>query len=578
MDKITGKAIYEGIVIEKPYLRKEKYVEIEEYNIELHMLEGELQRLERAVKGAKEELKYIKSSLKGKVDASDLKILNVHLMILDDPVMISEMGKRLRKDLKNIEKIVLDVVEHYVGMFKEMKNPVYKQRAIDIRDVGDKILSQLMVSSCKSEKLHNKILITKDILPSELFQFHNDGIKLKGIITEYSGATSHVAILAKTFGIPTLMGVKDASKLEWKDSKIILDSRMESAQVIIEPTEKEIEHYQKEREILLKTQAENQRLKGMPALTKDKIEVVLNTNIGGRNELLSLEDTMADGIGLLRTEFLYMENKFFPTEEEQMNFYSKVYEKVENLKGEKELIIRTLDIGADKQLPYCEMPTEENPFLGIRGIRYTLVHKNIFKVQLRAILRVAKDKKIKMMFPMISTLDEVKEVNSLIEEVMKELEAEGLEYEKNIEKGIMLEVPSTVFLIEKFAKYVDFFSMGTNDLVQYIMAADRLSDEVAYLNDYFEPSVLRAIDHIAREVEKTGKKLSICGEMAGDPKAVLALMSLGVTRFSMLSNFIPRIKRLVMDSSIEELKRDLRPLILDQESGEDVKKKIKKYL
>jgi len=577
MEKIMGKAIFEGVVIGTPYLRSKKKLNIPHYEIEPHMFAEELNRFEKAIKAAKQELKFLKSSLKGKVNSNDLKILNVHLMILDDPVLISEIGKRLKVELVNIEKIVVDVVEFYVDMFKDMKDPVYRQRAIDVQDVGEKIISQLSVEECELNELDGKILITKEILPTELFKMHRNKINLLGIVTEYSGTTSHVAILAKTFGIPTIMGAKNVSRMEWNDD-IILDSRRGKACVIKSPTEEQIEYYKEERKKLEIIKEENQKLKGLEAVTTDGVEIILNANIGGVTDLVALNDTMADGVGLLRTEFLYMESSFFPTEERQIELYERTYQKVEKLDGERELIIRTLDIGADKQLPYYEMPIEENPFLGFRGIRFTLAHENIFRTQLRAILRVAKGRAIKVMFPMISNLDEIIHIKKILTSVKEELKEEGLEYTPYIETGIMVEVPSTVFLIDKFSEHVDFFSLGTNDLTQYIMAADRLSADVAYLNESLEPAVLRAIYHISKEANKNNKKISVCGEMAGDPLSVIALMSLGIKRFSMLSSSIPMVKRAILKLNYTELRNELRDKILECNNSNEVKEVLKKYI
>ena len=577
MEKIMGKAIFEGIVIGEPYLRSKKQLGIEEYKIEPHMLEDEMNRFEKAIKEAKQELKFLKSSLKGKVKSNDLKILNVHLMILDDPVLISEIGKRLKNELVNIEKIVADVVEFYVDMFKEMKDPVYRQRAVDIQDVGEKIINQLMVENCELHELDNKILISKEILPSELFKMHHEKIHLLGIVTEYSGATSHVAILAKTFGIPTLMGAKNVSRMDW-DGRIILDTRKDEPCVIKGPSDEQIVYFKKERSKLEAIKKENKKLKGLPALTTDGVEIILNANIGGVTDLLSLNNTMADGVGLLRTEFLYMESNFFPTEEQQIELYERAYKKVEKLEGERELIIRTLDIGADKQLPYYEMPIEENPFLGFRGIRFTLAHENIFRTQLRAILRVAKGRSIKVMFPMISNLDEIIQVKKILASVKEELKSEGVEYTPYIETGIMVEVPSVAFLIDKFSEYVDFFSLGTNDLTQYVMAADRLSADVAYLNDYFEPAVLRTINYIAEESIKYNKKISVCGEMANDPMAIVALMSFGIGRFSMLSTYIPMVKRTILRLNKGELQKELKPKLLNCNNAKEVKEILKEYI
>jgi phosphotransferase system enzyme I (PtsI) len=577
MEKIMGKAVFEGIVIGEPYLRSKKQLGIEEYKIEPHMLEDEMNRFEVAIRDAKQELKFLKSSLKGKIKSNDLMILNVHLMILDDPVLLSEIGKRLRNELVNIEKVVADVVEFYVDMFKDMKDPVYRQRAVDIQDVGEKIIGQLMVENCELHELDNKILVTKEILPSELFKMHHDKINLLGIVTEYSGATSHIAILAKTFGIPTLMGVKNVSQMEWKN-KIILDTRKSDPCVIKDPTDEQIVEYKREKVKLVAVGEENKKLKGLPAITKDGVKVILNANIGGITDLISLNNSMADGVGLLRTEFLYMESKFFPTEQQQIELYERAYKKVEKLEGERTLTIRTLDIGADKQLPYYKMPTEGNPFLGFRGIRFTLAHENIFRTQLRAILRAAKDRNIKVMFPMISNLEEIIQVKKILASVKTELKNEGLEHASYIETGIMVEVPSTAFLIDKFSEYVDFFSLGTNDLTQYMMAADRLSADVAYLNDYFEPAVLRTINYIVEEAIKQNKKISVCGEMANDPMAILALMSFGIDRFSMLSTYIPMVKRTILRLDSSNLRRELKPKLLNCNNTKEVKKILKEYI
>ncbi len=577
MEKIRGKSIFEGIVIGEPYLRSKKQRNIEKYEIEAHMLKEEMNRFEKAIKNAKQELKFLKSSLEGKIDSNDLKILNVHLMILDDPVLISEISKRLKTELINIEKIVVDVVDFYVGMFKEMKDPVYKQRALDIQDVGVRIVNHLMVEDCELHELHNKILITSELLPSELFKMRHNKINLRGIVMEYSGTTSHIAILAKSFGIPTLMGVANASKMEW-DGEIILDSRKDEPCVIKSPTPALISEYKKCSLALEEIEKENTKLKGLSAITTDGVEVILNANIGGITDLLVLDNTMADGVGLLRTEFLYMESKFFPTEEKQIELYEKAYEKVEKLDGERDLIIRTLDIGADKQLPYYEMPFEENPFLGVRGIRFTLAHENIFRTQLRAILRVAKDRNIKVMFPMISNLEEIIQVKKILASVKEELKGEGLTHTEYIETGVMIEVPSAAFLIDQFSEYVDFFSLGTNDLVQYIMAADRLSSDVAYLNDHFEPSVLRTINYIAEAAIKNNKEISVCGEMASDPMAIMALMSFGINKFSMLSSYIPMAKRRILKLNSEDLKNNLKDKLLKSSSADEVRKTLKGYI
>lgn len=575
MERIKGKSIFEGIVIGEPYLRKKKVLNIEEYKIDEADVEKEINRFITALEETKSEIRFLKNSLKGKISEDEIKILKVHLMVLDDPVLLSEINSGISKKFINAEKVVDTVVGNYIEMFSKLKDPVYRQRAIDIKDIGEKLINHLMSENRELEDLDGKILLAKEVFPTELLKAHHQGIKLMGVVTEYGGDTSHVAILAKALQIPTLMGVKGIKQMEW-NSTIILDTRKENSCVIKNPTSEVLEGYIAEKTRLNQLNKEYEKLRFLPAETLDGNKVNLFVNVGGNLDLGELVKQSPEGIGLLRSEFIYIDSEFFPSEEKQMEIYERVYESMGD-DAEKSLTIRTLDIGADKKLDYYEMPEEENPSLGLRGLRFTLAHKNIFKDQLRAILRVAHEKNIKVMYPMVTNLQELEDAEAVMAEVKKELAAEGLDYKDDIEVGIMVEVPSVIMLADIFAQKVDFFSIGTNDLTQYILAADRLSSEVAPLYDGYDPAVLRSINMLAEAAERYGKKVSVCGEMGGEPMAIVAFLSLGINNLSMLPAFVPRAKNLIRKTSLKDIV-SIKEEILACRSADQVKEILKRYI
>ncbi len=575
MECIRGKSIFEDIVIGEPYLRKKRSFKIKEYKIDEANVDNEIARFGKALEETKSDIKYLKNSLKGKVSDDEIKILKVHLMVLDDPVLLSEINTGISKELKNAEIVVDNVVNKYIDMFGKLKDPVYRQRAIDIKDIGEKLINHLLSVNRELEDLDGKILFAKEVFPSELLKLHHKGINLKGVVTEYGGDTSHVAILAKALQIPTLMGVKGIKQINWEGT-IILDTRKEVSCVIKDPTPEVLEKYMSRIKKLDNEREEFEKLKLLPTETLDNNKINLFVNVGGNLDLGEKIQVSSEGIGLLRSEFLYIDSEFFPSEEKQMEIYEKIYSAMGDDTG-KSLTIRTLDIGADKKLDYYEMPEEENPSLGLRGLRFTLAHKNIFKDQLRAILRVAYNRNIKIMYPMVTTLAELDEAEEVLNEVKRDLESEGLNYKKDIEVGIMVEVPSVIMLADLFAPKVDFFSIGTNDLTQYILATDRLSSEVAPLYDGYDPAVLRSINQLVEAATKYGKKVSVCGEMAGEPMAILAFLSFGITNLSMIPSFVPRAKGLIRKKSLKEIK-EIKEKILVCESVEQVKKLLKGYV
>lgn len=574
MGKFRGNTIFEGIVIAKPYIKKRKEIFINELSIEEDAIESELERVQEALKQTRTDIKELIESLKDRVNKNELKILNVQLVMLDDPLFLSDINNLIKKEKKNAEFVIDKVVKKYVGMFKSLNDPVYKERATDVEEVGNKLLQNLLLEKPELEDINNKIMITKELKPFELLRYYNLGVVIKGIVTEEGGETSHAAILAKALGIPTLMGVEGVEAFQLNENKdIILDSRENFSILLTEPTRDEYENYLKEYRKFIELNNEIEALRGKEIFSKDGQKILLKANLGGEIEISQLKIYQPDGVGLLRTEFLYMDNDEFPDEETQYKLYEKVYKE---LGEDKPLIIRTLDIGGDKTLSYFKLPEEENPFLGLRAIRLCLKNPEIFKVQLRALLRVAYNRNIKVMIPMISRIEEIRETKKIIEEIKLELDKDGIPYEKDLKVGIMIEVPSAAILADQLIEEVDFFSIGTNDLTQYIMAADRLSKEVQDVYDKYNPSVIRMINHTVKAADDAGKSVSICGETAGEQLGMLIFLSLGVTELSMLPAFLPKAKKLVKNIDIEKLKK-YKNKILKCKTSEEIKEVLKDF-
>ena len=454
-----------------------------------------------------------------------------------------------------------------------MKNPLYRQRALDIQDIGERLLEALADNESVYDALNGKILIAHDILPSELLNIFNKKIDIKGIVMEYVGETSHTAILAKSLEIPTFMGGIDILKKNWGEY-LILDTYSEKPVAIADPTTEVLREYKKLQEEFEKEKEEIKETLNLPSITLDGEKISLEVNAGQEIDKNAFKNVNADGVGLLRTEFIYMEGAKLPEELEQVEIYQGMSEKI----GEdKPLIIRTLDIGADKSLPYFKMASEQNPSLGERGIRFTLDKKNILKAQLRAILRASKGRNIKIMHPMVTNIREIENVLVLTETAKEELRAEGVEFNEKIETGIMVEVPSAVLMAEKMCEYIDFFSIGSNDLAQYILATDRFSLRENNLYDYYDPAVLKAINLVAEAALKKGKEIGVCGEMAGEPVGIVILLSFGIKNLSMSNVFIPRARNIVRKVKISDLK-EIKKLVLNCKNSEEVRHIVREYI
>ncbi len=570
----SGKSACEGVVISQAFLYKKNDVIVEKVQLNFSDVPKELEKWRGAVEKSKSEIKELKGKLKSRVTPNELEILTAHIMMLDDPMFIKDVENKIKKEAINSEYVVKEVSEKYIQLFNKIKDPLYAQRAIDIKDISERIILNLIEKDLRREKLDYKIIFAKEILPSQLLKAVEAGVHINGLVFEYGGTTSHVAILAKSLNIPTLMGVEGVFENEYKLNVVILDSRKGFEKLIIDPTQEEIEQYQKLCEIKKAKERALAEIENLEAVTKDNVRIELKINVGSSKEVSEKYKSFIDGVGLYRTELMYMESKKFPTEDEQVIEYEALNDKI----GNKEIVIRTLDIGADKTLPYFEMAEEDNPFLGVRGIRYSLKHKKIFKTQIRAILKSSsKNSQIKIMYPMITNCKEIIEIKKIVQECKEELDREGIEYNKEIKQGIMIEVPSAALMAEQMAKHVDFFSIGTNDLTQYVLATDRLSENLVELYDFYEPSVLKIINYVVEAAKKYDRSVCVCGEVAGDKLACLALLSLGIKEFSMVSNSIKVIKSLIREVEFFNLK-DIKEGVLNVENSEEVKNILNVYL
>lgn len=575
MEFLSGKCAYEGIVIGEIYVEKDTYLEPEKEIVSFDEISTELQRFQESLKKAELSLVVLKNDLDGKIDKKELSMIDAHILLLRDPLYISDIKKCIQNKQKKSEYAIIETTEKFIKLFENIDSPIYRQRGLDIKDVCNRLLDTLKSENEGYKNFHNKILITKEIYPTKLLKLHRDGIHIKGIIMEYGGETSHVAILAKALKIPTLMGVADIFSHNWSET-VILDTTEEAGYVITNPSNEDILNYElKQREFKerLKTIKDNSYL---PSVTKDGIPINLYLNLGDSNhhKLKEVDRSRVSGVGLLRTELLYMNRSKFPSEDTQFKIYKDV---LKDFSKEQPIIIRTLDIGADKQLSYFQMQNETNPFLGLRGIRFSLENKEIFKTQLRAILRLSAEKNIKIMYPMITSILEVREANSILNVAKSELKNENIPFNENIEVGIMVEVPSVVMMAEAFAKEVDFFSVGTNDLTQYILATDRLSETVNNLYSGYNPAVLRAIYHLKKAADKYNKKISVCGELASESKAIVALLSMGIKDLSMVETSILHAKFLIRNLNYKEI-QDIRDSILECDSAEEVENILKKHI
>lgn len=533
-----------GIAIGRALVIKEEAVELKQCKVE--DTDCELNRFNNAVESAITELEKINIDIKEKLGSEKAEIFEAHLMMLQDPEFIGAIQKKISDEKLNAEYSLQTVADETAAIFDLMENEYMTERAADIRDVSKRVLNILMGIKATSiaEIQEECILIAKDLTPSDTAQI--DKSKILGFITEIGGKTSHTAIIARSLELPAVVGAGSNLNTIKDGDLIVLDG--EKGIVIINPDEATLNEYKALREEFF--ELKNQLLKyvSMKSTTLDGKTVELAANIGSVEDVESVLKNGAEAIGLFRTEFLYMSKDALPTEEEQFETYKSVLEKM----GKKPVIIRTLDIGGDKELDYLPMDKEMNPFLGYRAIRICLDRTDIFITQLRALLRASSYGTLKIMFPMISNLQELRMAKKILEQCKNDLKSEGVSFDENVHVGIMIEIPSAAVISDVLAKEVDFFSIGTNDLIQYTLAVDRMNEKIAYLYDFYHPGVLRLIKTVIENGHKAGIMVGMCGEMAGVTELIPVLLGFGLDEFSMSASSILRARRTVTNSNYEE--------------------------
>ncbi|MBP3784810.1 MAG: phosphoenolpyruvate--protein phosphotransferase [Butyrivibrio sp.] len=494
-------------------------------NAKIEDVAAEQKRFQDAIDKFKVETTEMAEDIRKRIGPKEAEILEGHLVMISDPSMSGEMNKMIAAG-QCAEASVEAVCDMFIGMFSKMDDDMMRQRASDIADVKVSLLKILLgIEDVDISKVApGTILVAKDLTPSMTSQIHKENVA--GIITEMGGKTSHSAILARALEIPAVLSVPDITTLVKDKDTAIVDGT--EGNVYINPEGDVLSSYIIKREEFIKKQAELKNFLGKETVTADGTNLELFCNIGTPKDAKKAVECDGEGIGLFRSEFLFMDNNHLPSEEEQFAAYKEAAEVL----GGKAVIIRTLDIGGDKDIPYLNMKKEENPFLGYRAVRYCLGNRDTYKVQLRAIIRASAFGKVKIMVPLVTCVDEIRAVKALVSDIKKDLDAEGIAYDKNIEVGCMIETASASLIADLLAKESDFFSIGTNDLTQYTMSVDRGNADVAYLYSTFQPSVLRSIKHIIECGRAAGIPVGMCGEAAADPLMIPLLISFGLTEFS----------------------------------------------
>ncbi|WP_353855972.1 phosphoenolpyruvate--protein phosphotransferase [Bacillus sp. Bos-x628] len=530
MQQLKGIGASSGVAIAKAYRLEEPDLTVHQKDI--NDPETEVKRFEEAIQLSKQELEAIKEHALKELGQDKADIFSAHLLVLSDPELLNPVKDKIKSDKVNAEFALKETAATFVTMFEAMDNEYMKERAADIRDVTKRVTGHLLGVDIPNPSMISEevIIIAEDLTPSDTAQLNRQFVK--GFATDIGGRTSHSAIMARSMEIPAVVGTKEATKTVKNDDLVIVDGI--SGDVIIRPSEDEVKAYQKKHADFLIQKAEWEKLVDKPTVTKDGVHVELAANIGTPEDVKGVLENGGEAVGLYRTEFLYMGREQLPTEEEQFDAYKTVLEKM----GGKPVVVRTLDIGGDKELPYLQLPKEMNPFLGYRAIRLCLEEQEIFRTQLRALLRASTYGNLKIMFPMIATLSEFREAKAILLEEKDSLVAKGIAVSDSIEIGMMVEIPSTAIIADRFAKEVDFFSIGTNDLIQYTMAADRMNERVSYLYQPYNPAILRLITLVIEAAHKEGKWVGMCGEMAGDEIAIPILLGLGLDEFSMSATSI----------------------------------------
>ncbi len=562
--RINGEGVSPGISIGMAYILKKPEAVVSGIVIrDNETKESEVEKFNRAVISAIEEIESIKTNTSLNLVPEDLDILDTQIEFLGDPQIAEDVHEKIRKDSKSANDATIEVIDAAVVMLRNMEDEYLRARASDIQDIGNRILGNLNSPEVSLDDVYgeNTILIAEDLAPSDTISL--DIKRVIGFATQLGGKISHTAIIARAKGIPAVVACGSELINIKNGNTLILDGS--SGELISEPDAETIEIYKAKQKVISNEQIILSSLKDRPAITTDGHLVKLFANISDAAEMEQVFEYGGEGVGLLRTELLFMGRESFPSEEEQFSFYKQVAIKAKN----RTVIIRTLDIGGDKQLHYFGIPHEDNPFLGYRAIRICLDRTDIFFTQLRAILRASVFGKMKIMFPMISNLSEVKLAKECLSQVKKQLYQSGVEFDSSIELGIMIEIPSAALMADILINEVDFFSIGTNDLCQYTLAVDRMNGKVSGLYNHFNPGVLRLISFVIEQAHKQNKVVGICGEMAADPLAAYLLLGMGMDEFSMSARSIPAVKNILVKNSVSKA-REVFKTVMEMDNPETI--------
>lgn len=567
---IKGIAASDGVAIAKAYLLVEPDLTFDK-NEKVTDVEGEVAKFNNAIEASEVELTKIRNNAEVQLGADKAAIFDAHLLVLDDPELIQPIQDKIKNENANAASALTDVTTQFVTIFESMDNEYMKERAADIRDVSKRVLSHILGVELPNPSMIDEsvVIVGNDLTPSDTAQLNKEFVQ--GFATNIGGRTSHSAIMSRSLEIPAIVGTKSITQEVKQGDMIIVDGL--NGDVIVNPTEDELIAYQDKRERYFADKKELQKLRDADTVTVDGVHAELAANIGTPNDLPGVIENGAQGIGLYRTEFLYMGRDQMPTEEEQFEAYKEVLEAMDG----KRVVVRTLDIGGDKELSYLNLPEEMNPFLGYRAIRLCLAQQDIFRPQLRALLRASVYGKLNIMFPMVATINEFREAKAILLEEKENLKNEGHDISDDIELGIMVEIPATAALADVFAKEVDFFSIGTNDLIQYTLAADRMSERVSYLYQPYNPSILRLVKQVIEASHKEGKWTGMCGEMAGDETAIPLLLGLGLDEFSMSATSILKARRQINGLSKNEM-TELANRAVDCATQEEVIELVNNYV
>lgn len=573
VEMLKGIAASDGVAVAKAYLLVQPDLSFSKVSVE--DTAAEEARLDDALAKSTAELQQIRDKAAQTLGEAEAQVFDAHLMVLSDPEMIGQIKQNVTDNKVNAEAALKEVTDMYIGMFEAMDDNAYMQeRAADIKDVAKRILAHLLNVTLPNPSMINEevVVVAHDLTPSDTAQLDRNFVK--AFVTDIGGRTSHSAIMARSLEIPAIVGTMEiTAKVKAGD---ILAVNGIIGDVIVNPTDDQAAEFVEAGKAYAEQKAEWEKLKDAETVTADGKHFELAANIGTPKDLEGVHNNGAEAIGLYRTEFLYMDSPDFPTEEDQYKAYKAV---LEGMAG-KPVVVRTMDIGGDKELPYLKLPHEMNPFLGYRALRISLseLGDDMFRTQLRALLRASAHGNLRIMFPMVATLKEFRTAKKMYEEERQKLIDEGVEVSNEIQVGIMIEIPAAAVLADKFAKEVDFFSIGTNDLIQYTMAADRMNERVSYLYQPYNPSILRLIKNVIDSAHAEGKWAGMCGEMAGDQTAVPLLVGMGLDEFSMSATSVLKTRSLMKRLSTTDMQELAKRALEDCDTMEEVVELIEQYV